>query len=163
STSRILPLMPTTTSPPQESSCFIAIAYIIVAVSPRLQPFEGTNIFTLCAETSAVMMMGVSAIVVSAAAAPTPTSDASITYIVIVPVNALQINFAGIEARSWACFREMSAESRLQPFEGTNIFTLCAERSAVMMMGVSAIVVSAAAAPTPTSDASITYIVIGAC
>ncbi|GJR86500.1 RNA-directed DNA polymerase, eukaryota [Tanacetum coccineum] len=32
-----------------------------------------------------------------------------------------------------------------------------------MMMGVSAIVVSAAAAPTPTSDASITYIVIAQC
>ncbi|GJU83390.1 retrotransposon protein, putative, ty1-copia subclass [Tanacetum coccineum] len=50
--------------------------------------------------------------------------------------------------------------------EGTNIFTLCSEMLAVMMMGVSAIAVSAAnsypPAPASTSDASITYIVIAA-
>nr|GEV60790.1 reverse transcriptase domain-containing protein [Tanacetum cinerariifolium] len=35
STRRILPLMPTITSPPQESSCFTIVAYIVVSVSHR--------------------------------------------------------------------------------------------------------------------------------
>ncbi|GJX37803.1 hypothetical protein Tco_0251106, partial [Tanacetum coccineum] len=62
----------------------------ILAFNSQSLSMEGTNIFTLCAETVAVMMMGVSAIAVSAAnnypPAPAPTSDASTTYIVIAAV-----------------------------------------------------------------------------
>ncbi|GJW27905.1 cysteine-rich receptor-like protein kinase 8 [Tanacetum coccineum] len=55
-------------------------ATVPFTLNSQSSSMEGTNIFTLCAETLAVMMMGLSAIAVSAAnncpPAPAPTSDA---------------------------------------------------------------------------------------
>ncbi|GJX52238.1 hypothetical protein Tco_0280607, partial [Tanacetum coccineum] len=44
STRRILPLMPTTTSPPQESSCFTAVTYIVVIVGKISRSYPEKNL-----------------------------------------------------------------------------------------------------------------------
>ncbi|GJW19756.1 hypothetical protein Tco_0027192 [Tanacetum coccineum] len=132
---------------------------------------ESTKMFNLF--SAMLAMMAVSAVPLSAAdpPAPAPTSDADIAFVSIAVFSffAFGPNDAstGVVRRSEILRRSLAPtngatvpftlNSQSSSMEGTNIFTLCAETLAVMMMGLSAIAVSAAnncpPAPAPTSDA----------